>query len=257
MGTEIDDADDVFPVRIGRCVYCDSIDALSDEHVVPYGLGGTWKLIDASCGDCRDATSKIERIILREHFLAVRTVTRMPTRREAGRPAKLSQKLEGASGKMTLDLELESHPAPLVFPLFESSPVGADDNDLPLKYHALRVARRKGRLEEIAATTSADKWTLPCADPDTFARFLAKVGYCFAVGSFGLENIAEHFVRSFIKTGRPTIGKRLRSTDPPAQAINDGAHHLSVEVEDGDIISRVRLFAIRGSPIYSVVVGRV
>lgn len=256
LDTDIDDANDVFPVRIGRCVYCDSTDSLSDEHVVPYGLGGTWTLLDASCGDCRDTTSKIERIVLREHFFAVRTVTGMPSRRKASRPSKLPQKLEAAHGKMSVDLELDSHPAPLVFPFFAASPPEGG-NDTPLRYRTLRVAPRRGRLEEFAAQTNAEKWTIPCADPETFARFLAKVGYCFAVGSFGLENIREHYVRPLIRTGGPGIARWISSADPPSSVENDGAHHLSAEVENNEIIARIRLFAIPGSPIYSVIVGGV
>jgi hypothetical protein len=256
VADDIDDANDVFPVRIGKCVYCESSDSLSDEHVVPYGLGGKWKLLDASCGACRDATSKVERIILREHFLAVRTAAQLPTRRETERPTRLLQKLEGAYGKLSLDLEVDAHPAPLVFPLFATSHTRDFESDAPLKYRALRVSRRKGRLEEIASTTPADKWTLPCADPETFGRFLAKVAYCFAVGSFGLENFREHLVRSFVRTGKPSIGGRITSSDSPASK-DDGAHHLSVEVEGASIVTRIRLFAVRGSPTYSVTVGQV
>jgi len=157
---------------------------------------------------------------------------------------------------MSLDLEIEAHPAPLVFPLFDSSLVLGATSDSPLRYRALRVSTRKGRLEEVASTTSADKWTLPCADAETFARFLAKVAYCFAVGSFGLENFREHYVRSFVRTGQPPIVGRISSTDSDTTT-NDGAHHLSVEVEDDKIIARIRLFAIHGAPTYSVMVGGV
>jgi hypothetical protein len=51
--------------RIGRCIYCGSTENLSKEHIVPLGLGGEDVLYDASCGWCRDATSRIESRLLK------------------------------------------------------------------------------------------------------------------------------------------------------------------------------------------------
>ena len=33
-----------FPVSVGKCIYCGSTDDLSDEHVIPRGFNGVWKL---------------------------------------------------------------------------------------------------------------------------------------------------------------------------------------------------------------------
>ena len=49
----------------GRCVYCGAITELSDEHIVPFGLGGRWVLPKASCSVCSVKTSRIERTCLR------------------------------------------------------------------------------------------------------------------------------------------------------------------------------------------------
>jgi len=35
--------------RIGKCIYCGSTEALSDEHIIPLGLNGAWILEQASC----------------------------------------------------------------------------------------------------------------------------------------------------------------------------------------------------------------
>ena len=51
----------------GACIYCGATDAaLSDEHVVPYGLGGSHVLRKASCCRCAAITSKFERKVMRE-----------------------------------------------------------------------------------------------------------------------------------------------------------------------------------------------
>jgi hypothetical protein len=28
-----------FPVKVGKCIYCSAAEDLSDEHVIPFGLG--------------------------------------------------------------------------------------------------------------------------------------------------------------------------------------------------------------------------
>ena len=106
--TPVDSGPD-FPRFVGRCVYCDSTSDLSDEHVVPLGLGGTWILEDASCAHCRDTTSKVELRVLREHFLALRTVAEMPTRRKRERRALLPQKLIVHGRETSFDLPRDQH----------------------------------------------------------------------------------------------------------------------------------------------------
>lgn len=50
----------------GACIYCGTRDGrLTDEHVVPKGLGGTLVLPQASCDDCARLTSQFEMRVLR------------------------------------------------------------------------------------------------------------------------------------------------------------------------------------------------
>src|SRR5262245_13876737 len=40
------------PRRIGKCIYCGSVDDLTTEHIIPKGLAGGWTLNEASCRRC-------------------------------------------------------------------------------------------------------------------------------------------------------------------------------------------------------------
>jgi len=255
---EVDSAEGCFPVRIGRCVYCGAMDDLSDEHVVPHGLGGKWLLLEASCPRCRDATSLVERRVLREQFIGARTVLDMPTRRKRERPTVLEQKLVAGDRHIALSLRPSDHPAPLAFPIFPP-PTGRVDVTAASESFltGIRVATRQGRLEALVATTGADKWTYPFAGAETFARFVAKVGYCFAVGSFGLDAIAEHYVRPFIVEGGVGIFSWVGCSPILADRTPDGGHHLSAVISDDVLSSEVQFFGIPGAPIYSVIVGRI
>jgi 5-methylcytosine-specific restriction endonuclease McrA len=47
----------------GTCIYCGSdggTDGLRNEHAVPYSLGGTAKLLNASCSECERVTSYLD-----------------------------------------------------------------------------------------------------------------------------------------------------------------------------------------------------
>jgi len=50
----------------GHCIYCGTKQGpLSDEHIVPFGLGGTLVLPKASCKACATETAKLEQVIQR------------------------------------------------------------------------------------------------------------------------------------------------------------------------------------------------
>ena len=144
---DVDGVDGVFPFPVGSCVYCGSTDGLSDEHVVPLGLGGTWKLLEASCPRCRDATSLLELRVLRQHFHALRTVTGMPTRRKGERPSRLRQDVTVAGERLSLSLSKDEHPAPILFQVFgpPAALLGATSTE-GLSLITLMMATRAGFL---------------------------------------------------------------------------------------------------------------
>ena len=61
---------------VGRCIYCGSdgdAKGLSDEHMVPFSLGGDAVLPKASCAACATETSKIELYVARHIFHGLRS----------------------------------------------------------------------------------------------------------------------------------------------------------------------------------------
>lgn len=70
---------------VGECIYCGDKSALGDEHIIPFGLGDTLILPDASCQACADITSRIERKVLRGFMHEARVVGSFPTRRKKER----------------------------------------------------------------------------------------------------------------------------------------------------------------------------
>jgi hypothetical protein len=62
------------------CIYCRSKGSLSDEHVIPLGLGERWILPKASCAACAKSTSQSEKTCLRTMFGPLRMYYNMPSR---------------------------------------------------------------------------------------------------------------------------------------------------------------------------------
>lgn len=51
---------------VGACIYCGATEGrLTEEHIIPTGLGGTLVLPNASCDMCATLTSQFEMRVLR------------------------------------------------------------------------------------------------------------------------------------------------------------------------------------------------
>ena len=79
---------------VNRCIYCGTDRALSDEHIIPLGLGGRWVLPKASCPVCAEKTSAFERTCQRTMFGLLRMYYDLPTRRPKRRPKKIPLKVK-------------------------------------------------------------------------------------------------------------------------------------------------------------------
>jgi hypothetical protein len=83
---------------VGRCIYCDARADLSDEHIVPFGLGGNLILPRASCPTCSNITSRLERTVLTGPLRSVRVFRGIQSRRKhRGAPTllPLQAKIDG------------------------------------------------------------------------------------------------------------------------------------------------------------------
>lgn len=103
---------------VGCCIYCGATDIeLSDEHVVPFSLGGKAIVPDASCPKCSDITSQNELAISRKLLGPFRVRADLPTRRPNKRPAKLTLDLfDKMGGNRSVEIDAAKHPAALILP---------------------------------------------------------------------------------------------------------------------------------------------
>ena len=84
---EIRNATRVKPV--GLCIYCGKTEGLTEEHVVPFALGGNLILPNASCTKCNNITSAFELRVLRGFMGDARVAGEFPTRHPKDRPTTI------------------------------------------------------------------------------------------------------------------------------------------------------------------------
>lgn len=148
--------DPPFPVYIGRCIYCSAADGLTDEHVIPFSLGGEWKLLAASCPRCSRTTSAVERHVSREHLVACRTVLGLPTYHPKRRPKALPQAIMRGKTRLELSLAPESHPAPVVLPVFDPPTFVTGQETPPVpSARRVRVIARRTKIRELGEDATA------------------------------------------------------------------------------------------------------
>lgn len=251
----------------GRCIYCGAQDDLTDEHVVPYALGGTLVLPEASCKPCAKITSAFERRVLRGFMFAGRTVAGLPTRRPKDRPKSLSIEIEGPNGFESVELPIAEYPAVLQLPLlppprFLTGQPARNGVDLC----GLETIAFGNDPKEVARTLKATifRYTETDYALSDFVRLLAKIGYSFIVSQVGMFEFDEfpvlplilgktddgsHWVGSAVfETLSENVGALVALRAEERVAVGDPSQRV--------LVAQIKLFAASGATGFEVVVRR-
>jgi hypothetical protein len=260
----------------GECIYCGALASdveLTDEHVIPLSLGGKVVILDGSCKTCAKETSKLENEIAHKVLWEFRAHVKAPTRRKKRRPTELPFTYSIAGGeKQTKTVPIADHP------FFTPMPVWGRPGLLLGKEPAIDFEHYKAHVfysipPNIKQTLDLEDG-VPAEIPfpefrinhQFYARGLAKIAYCDAVGRFGLHEFRSLAMQDLILGRYPCIpyfvGCRL--DDPPPPTARDVAHVITVGPETVNgiklLVSSIRLFANsgveeHGPPVYEVIIG--
>lgn len=257
----------------GTCIYCGSdggTDGLHDEHIVPYSLGGTAELLNASCSDCEAVTSYLDGYLANGTYKYLRVHSRAPSR--SGHPKVLQAHFGLPDGRKVIDLAAQDHPyflhMPVWYPpgLMRGIQPSPDFGDA--KAHVFywvppnirQILRLKdGEVAEIQDVT-------PMPNIRTFARAIAKIAYCNAIMTYGLDGFRPLALPDLILGRYPNIPYFVGSdrTDPPPPERRGVLHvvtHTNATIGRLKYITtRICLFSHSGTdqngmPFYEVVVG--
>lgn len=258
----------------GVCIYCGcdgNENKLTSEHTMPYSLGGSTELLEASCSRCAAQTSYLDGYLANAVFGHFRVHAGLQSR--SGHPEVLPVTVGLPEGQKIVDLRPEDHPYFLNMPMWD--PPGLMQENVKLtddftNYHTdVYWYVPQNIRQTLGLSDDAQAHIINQVKPhnlSTFARGVAKIAYCTAIIKYGLDGFRSLIIPQLILGNYPHIpyfiGPFPRPHPSPALR---GRQHL---VEFGHITykrlkllhARVRLFADSsapqgGMPIYIVILG--
>jgi hypothetical protein len=124
------------------------------------------------------------------------------------------------------------------------------------------VIKSDDHIDDLLSKYNATKINIEYSiNPVDFGRLLAKIAYCMAVDSFGLEGIVDTYVLPAI-LGQSNDIWHFVGCDPHYPYLNhvpqkrDAFIWGDLDIINGDILVRLRLLPQADSPVYIIVVGR-
>lgn len=254
---------------IGKCIYCSSTDNLTDEHVLPYALGGQLVLKQASCEACASITGRLEQKLLRGHWWPYRKKLGLQSRNPRAANELKSVKIirhDGAviAGKMPL----ESFVAAMVFQLAPPSIItGETRRGEPFATNAfMKMLGPMAKEADVDGKTYRllpnDKVEFPVNfDSGELTRFLAKIAHGYAISKEGLNAFDEFYLPEFIIGRTDGIQTYVGGYESPIKMtiLPGGGYNRMMMRTRGNLISVcIQLFIDRNDPppIYEIVVGR-
>lgn len=241
---------------IGQCIYCGSSSGLSDEHVVPYGLAGPWKLKKASCQNCSSITSAFERDILRGQFSLGRSALGLPSRRRDQRPQEFEFVVRKAGVTRTVKVPVASCPALFIMPHLKR-PRCIGNYEYKAGF-VVTGCSLHGPDREKVKNSLGEQFSLTQSTSGSFPRLLAKIAYGIAVLQYGLDAFGETYVLPCILGQKDDVGFWVGCPDEPTliRPKESAMHRIELSERGNELVSLVRLFANFQTPDYLVIVGK-
>lgn len=200
-----------------ECLFCGSKTDLTDEHLIPFSLGGRIVLPNGSCRSCAKVTALLEQRVARNHLQIPRSIGGVQTRRPSQRPNETKIKLTFADGRIAKKMfSLDIAPISTIVLNFKPDKADFWEEELLSSCTAQTVGhwQNEERTSEIFKKTGAKTmtWRTGGIEINSWVRVLWKMACCF------------FFVvcpRSFIASDRrkTVLGHRVA---PPTTTIEEG-----------------------------------
>lgn len=255
---------------IGICVYCGSDDGLSDEHVLPYALGGNLILQKASCEACRIVTGNLEQKLLRGHWWPQRIRTGLQSRTKHKEQLPISVTIIQENGvEIAAKMPIEEQTVYIEYGMAAPTilqgtiAVGEPSSTEPTMRYIGKYPNSYIIGNQRYWLKRSEQLRLPINfSAVDLTRFLAKVAHCYALSKRGLACCTEFYLPKIIlghTEGAGTyvgganselLGKRLPGNDLHALLARRNGNFLTVYIQ---------LFRQIGDPppIHEIVVGRI
>ena len=250
---------------LGRCLYCGSVNGLSDEHIIPLGLGGRFVLPRASCSDCSTKTSKLERTCLRTMFGPLRLLYDLPSRRKRDRPKSLLLKVRKTESSEWeyVPVAQDHYPFLITFPYFDApgalTPTPESDALGPVTDRLwIRGASPHHDFDELAQIVAQELGVdslMPesKAEVSAFCSLLAKIALAYVAAETAEPTANTKLARIALGESmdncRHFIGS-VAKDEPPTSSLHEISQGKQLPM--GTTLVRLRLLAKLGTPTYFI-----
>ncbi len=244
---------------VGVCIYCGARDVLRDEHIVPRALNGDWILPKASCRACEAVTSKFEAKVLRGPLWLPRINLGLRTRHPEAQPDTFPIEVTVKNRKETLPVSASKALPSIVLPMFTTPGfLRGDGVQEGIGIQGFYIGHVFRTPEEVAEALGVDRIALEMEYPVVeFARLIAKIGYGYAVGELGLDQVVEPLVLPAIRGVTQDIGHWVGSSADVGPPLDDNTLHVArIFKKDSWIVVAISLFTLQPAPIYTVLISK-
>ncbi|MDM4769043.1 HNH endonuclease [Solimonas sp. SE-A11] len=173
------------------CIYCGGTEPpLTDEHIVPFSLGGRLIFPKASCVACQKVTRGFNEAIARSMYGRMRIRLNVPTRKPKERPTELSIlaiRRDGTEREVMVPAELY----PRCYTVFKFKRAGI----LSDKYPATFDRELRNSSEDMAELVKQgyvqpdeDIGIIEHVRVDAFCEQLAQIGHAHTVAMMGMDS---------------------------------------------------------------------
>jgi hypothetical protein len=250
---------------VGQCIYCGAEGIrLTDEHIVPEGMGGTLILQEASCDPCAKVTSLFERRVMQGFMDHGRRALGVKGKKKRNKklPSTVTQTLIGADdAAFEVEMPFDKAWKVMNFPLFPLPRVMDPGKELTAEEgmrfkgaDTLHFGAESIRTEGISGAVGvrvSDSIAL-----FSFVRLLAKIAHGYHVSVHGMFPLHESPLIPVILGDARGMGNWIGCADEhPLPSDRPSLHLLAADALDGDDGStctaiRIKLFAPNGAPTY-------
>jgi hypothetical protein len=177
---------------VGRCIYCGATEfipgtsrALSEEHVIPEGLGAKLILPEASCKRCSNATTRFEGSVLRSLLWTARRHLKIP-----GKKRKREERLYPVTAiidgnEVQFELPLPRYPVTLLLPELRRPGILSSRDSAAGGIRGIWV-QKLNSFDGVSAA-GIKEFAPPAIDTVRFCQLLAKTAHGFAVSQLGMD----------------------------------------------------------------------
>ena len=252
----------------GQCIYCGVAEGLSDEHIIPFAMGGRWIIPNASCSNCAKATARFEGVCMRSCLGPFRMYFDFPSRRKGDRPSKIPLKVKFSPDQdwQLFEVERDEYPFLIGLPIFDmpellGGPLRTGRRDAATRQIWIRSPSFGEGLEKHLAHLTR-KYGFQSIFPEAevrvpeFVLMLAKIAHSYAVAEVGLHNLIP-YLSEIIRNEDTSEVVSLVGGKSESEPRTGNLHDVSLISDTNQlVVVRIRLLAHFEGVTYFVVAGR-